>query len=116
MSLKGIEHYKASYHDHQKGPPFDIKHQLMLSDLILIVKIGIKSAIHFSFILLLFFAYNPKAVLENLVRIGINYENYLYFPYANLFDPYLGQKMLKKLDFQFCLLFNTFIKDAKKSL
>ena len=31
MSLKGIEHYKASHHDHHKGPSFDIKHQLMLS-------------------------------------------------------------------------------------
>ena len=72
MALKGIEHYKAN-----KGPPFYIKHQLMLSDLILIVKISLKSAISFSFIFLLF--------LPNLVRIGINYENYLYFPYANLF-------------------------------
>ena len=48
-----------------------------------------------------------------MVKIGANYENYLCFPYAKPFDPFLCQKMLKKLDFQFCLLFNTFIKDAK---
>ena len=56
MALKGIKHYIASHHYHHKGPPFDIKHQLMLSDLILIVKIGLKSAISFSFIFLLFLA------------------------------------------------------------
>ena len=47
MALKGIEHYQGSHYYHHKGPPFDIKHQLMLSDLILIVKISLKSAISF---------------------------------------------------------------------
>ena len=113
MALKCIEHCKARHHYHHKGPPFDIKHQLMLSDLILIVKISLKSAISFSFIFCYFCQYIPKAKLENLVKIGANYENYLCLPYALLFDPFLCQKMLKKLDFQFCLLFITFIKDAK---
>ena len=40
MALKGIEHYKASHHYHHKGPPFDIKHQLMLSDLFLLSKLA----------------------------------------------------------------------------
>ena len=38
MTLKGIKHQKASHHYYHKGPPFDMKHQLMLSDLIIIVK------------------------------------------------------------------------------
>ena len=101
MALKGIEHYKASHHYHHKGPPFDIKNWLMLSELILIVKIGLKSAISFSFIFCYFFRYIPKAKLENLVKIGPNYENYLCLPYALLFDPFLCQKMLKKLIFNF---------------
>ena len=113
MALKGIEHYKASHHYYYKGPPFDIKHQLMLSDLILIVKISLKWEISISFIFCYFCRYIPKVKLENLVKIGANYENYLCLPYALLFDPFFCQKILKKLDFQFCFLFNTFIKNAK---
>ena len=56
MALKGIEHYQGSHYYHHKGPPFDIKHQLMLSDL-LIVKIGLNSAIRFSFIFYVISAY-----------------------------------------------------------
>ena len=66
MALKGIEHYKASHHYHHKGPPFNIKHQLMLSDLILVVKISLKSAISFSFIFLLFLQIYTKSEITKL--------------------------------------------------
>ena len=66
MALKGIEHYQGSHYYHHKGPPFDIKHQLMLSDLILIVKIGLKSAISFSFIFLLFLLIYTKSKIRKL--------------------------------------------------
>ena len=66
MALKGIEHYKASDHYHHKGPPFDIKHQLMLSDLILIVKIGLKSALLFHSFFLLFLPIHTKSRIRKL--------------------------------------------------
>ena len=66
MALKGIEHYQGSHYYHHKGPPFDIKHQLMLSDLILIVKISLKSAISFSFIFLLFLLIYTKSKIRKL--------------------------------------------------
>ena len=68
MTLKGIKNQKPNHHYHHKGPPFDIKHQLMLSDLILIVKISLKSAISFSFIVLLFLQIYTKSKIRKLVQ------------------------------------------------
>ena len=50
---------------------------------------------------------------SKITKLGQNRSKLWKLPYAKLFDPFLCQKMIKKLDFQFCLLFNTFIKDAK---
>ena len=72
MALRCIEHYKASYHYHHKGLPFDIKHQLMLSDL-LVVKIVLNTAIRISFNFLCYFClYIPTTKEENLVKMGEN--------------------------------------------
>ena len=50
MTLEGIKHQKASNNYHHKGPPFEIKHQLLSADPLPVVKIDFIQVTKLNFI------------------------------------------------------------------
>ena len=109
---------KTWHHYNPKDPPFDMKHQLMSVDPLPVIKIHLKLTSCFSSFFLIFFIdydFCKERLKKKMVKTMISNQKYLFFPHTRSLNPVLGLKRWKNLPFQFCLLFYSSTKNAKKS-
>ena len=82
MTLKGIKHQKMGHHYHHKGPPFDIKHQLISADLLSVVKMTKDDQTSFQYFFLQFLQ-SLRSVLRTFFFIEFGF----HIKYFKGFEP-----------------------------